>query len=137
MQAIWTSVHCKLHISLSNRCQCVLILRWLVAVGFILATTSSDFHLNLHLNYYRCRTDVARVERIPCEQGLFISPATLQGFKSEFLLPLRIRARPCTLHLLHKCLQYDTTFVSITIVPCDGHNSRFVLWKLFVCMAGQ
>ena len=32
---------------------------------------------------YRCRTDVARVERISCEQGLFISPATLQGFKSK------------------------------------------------------
>ena len=31
----------------------------------------------------RCRTDVARVERISCEQGLFISPATLQGFKSK------------------------------------------------------
>ncbi|KAL3161114.1 hypothetical protein ABBQ38_009491 [Trebouxia sp. C0009 RCD-2024] len=30
-----------------------------------------------------CRTDVARVERISCEQGLFISPATLQGFKTE------------------------------------------------------
>ena len=36
--------------------------------------------------YCRCRTDVARVERISCEQGLFISPATLQGFKSKLAM---------------------------------------------------
>lgn len=67
----------------------------------------------------RCRTDVARVERISCEQGLFISPATLQGFKSKSCMPacskgctasvtpLVVASAECCaawLHLSHTCL---------------------------------
>jgi hypothetical protein len=41
-----------------------------------------------------CHATINRLERIPKEQSLFISPATMQSFKSE----------PCTL-LLHTLLQ--------------------------------
>ncbi len=42
-------------------------------------------HLNV-LSPSRCQTEILRVERVTREQGLHISPATLQSFKSMLLL---------------------------------------------------
>ncbi|KAK9816664.1 hypothetical protein WJX72_003463 [[Myrmecia] bisecta] len=32
---------------------------------------------------YLCQSDISRIERVPCENGLYISAATMQSFKSE------------------------------------------------------
>lgn len=89
----------------------------------------------------RCRTDVARVERISCEQGLFISPATLQGFKSRSLK--LFFSRTCVpavaalktdiaVVLLHACF---SVFVAchVSVPPsADGRHSNVV--NVCVCL---
>lgn len=52
-------------------------------------TSLPHVNANARVHTHRCQAPINRVERYPREGGIFISPATLQSFKSEWVDQLK------------------------------------------------